>query len=367
VNTEMTDIKNENGCVCFDAECSLWANLARRVGPFLHRDRLGSERVQAEWVKDRLAKSDEELLPEMRLLTGEGRIYGGANALSAIAHHVWWSKPVAAFVPLLLALALGRTLTGWIWTWMTAFALFIGAKWVTVFHYLRPERRAYALLWPGMDVRAFCGDKLVPPPPLREWALAAAKTLFGAAVIFVAVPSTGAEHPLISGWIGMVGMVLLLHFGLFHLLSLLWRALGINARPLMQSPGAATSLGRFWGGSWNTAFTDLMHETLFKPLNRHVGPQAALLLVFIISGVLHEMVLSLPAHGGYGLPMAYFLLQGFALLFERSTIGRKLGLGSGLRGWCFLALVTGVPAFWLFNPVFIHNVILPMLNAIGAT
>ena len=258
--------------------------------------------------------------------------------------------------------------------WTIALALFMGAKWVTAFRFLRsggnaaPGRLlAYALLWPGMDVRAFCADKLVLPPPLREWALAAAKTLFGVAIIFVAVPSTGAAHPLITGWLGMVGIVLLLHFGVFHVLSLVWRALGINARPLMQSPAAATSLSRFWGGSWNTAFTDLMHENIFKPLNRHVGPRAALLLVFVISGVLHEMVLSLPAHGGYGLPTAYFILQGFALLFERSTLGRKLGLGSGLRGWCFLALVTGVPAFWLFNPVFIHNVILPMLHAFGAT
>jgi hypothetical protein len=89
------------------------------------------------------------------------------------------------------------------------------------------------------------------------------------------------------------------------------------------------------GGRWNTAFTDLTHENLFKPLNRHVGPRAALFLVFVIS--------------------------------ERSKVGRKLGLGSGLRGWCFLALITGPPAFWLFNPVFIHNVILPILHAIGTT
>src|SRR5262249_22994346 len=115
------------------------------------------------------------------------------------------------------------------------------------------------------------------------------------------------------------------------------------------------------------AFSDLMHESIFKPLTKSVGPQGALFLVFLISGALHELVISVPARGGYGLPTAYFVLQGVALLFERSKPGRRLGLGSGSKGWWFVALVAGVPAFWLFHPFFIHHVTLPMLHAIGAT
>lgn len=172
---------------------------------------------------------------------------------------------------------------------------------------------------------------------------------------------------MITGWVGMVGVVLLLHFGLFHLLSALWRALGINARPIMRSPAGATSLSGFWGEDWNAAFSDLMHGGVFKPLTKSVGRWGALLLVFLISATLHELVISVPARGGYGLPTAYFVLQGLALLFERSKRGQNLGLGSGVKGWCFVALVAGVPAFWLFHPIFIHHVILPMLHAIGAT
>jgi len=164
-----------------------------------------------------------------------------------------------------------------------------------------------------------------------------------------------------------VGIVLFLHFGLFDLLSLLWRALGINARAIMQSPAAATSLSHFWGGSWNTAFTDLVHENLFKPLTRRAGPRGAVLLVFLISGLLHELVISVPARGGYGLPTVYFAFQGLWLLFEHSKPGQALGLGSGWRGWCIVALIAGLPSLYLFHPPFIHNVILPMLNAIGAT
>jgi hypothetical protein len=54
------------------------------------------------------------------------------------------------------------------------------------------------------------------------------------------------------------------------------------------------------------------------------------------------------------------------MLFERSAAGRRLGLGAGWRGWMFTIFVTAGPAFWLFHPAFVHRVVLPMLQAIGA-
>lgn len=258
--------------------------------------------------------------------------------------------------------------------WLLAFVLFLGAKWLTAWRALPAgagaslkRLLAYTLLWPGMDARAFLGSGGVPRPPDREWTLAGAKTLFGVALIWLGAPPLRATHPLLAGWVAMVGIIFVLHFGLFHLLSLLWRARGVDARPIMQAPAVAASLSAFWGGRWNRAFTDLMHGNFLSPLAKRLGPQRALFVIFLISGLLHEIVISLPARGGYGLPTAYFVLQAFGLRFERSEKGRRLGLGSGWKGRCFVALVAGAPAFWLFHPVFIHNVILPMLSAIGAT
>jgi hypothetical protein len=257
--------------------------------------------------------------------------------------------------------------------WAIALALFLSAKSITLSGLLhshacarRSRLFAYSFLWPGMDARTFCSDGAVTRPRVGEWVLVGAKTLAGVALVWGAVPFAGATRPLVTGWIGMVGIVFLLHFGFFHLLSLLWRSYGVDARPIMQLPAAATSLSRFWGGKWNAAFTDLMRDHCFKPLKRYIGARAALFLVFLISGVLHEMVISLPAHGGYGLPTMYFCTQALGLLFERSKLGRRIGLGSGWKGWCFVALVAGLTAFWLFHPVFVHNVVLPMLHAIGA-
>jgi alginate O-acetyltransferase complex protein AlgI len=89
--------------------------------------------------------------------------------------------------------------------------------------------------------------------------------------------------------------------------------------------------------------------------------------VFAISGVIHELAISFPARGGYGLPFGYFILQGVGVLIERSPVGRALGLAQGWRGWLFMFIFTAAPAYWLFHPTFVHNVILPMLQFIGAT
>jgi hypothetical protein len=278
-----------------------------------------------------------------------------------------------ALVPLCVAFVFRNSLPAWIWMWLVAFALYFAAKWTTLIQFLRSGGRVgprrlltYTLLWPGMDAPAFCGGEPASPTTCREWVFATVKTGLGAAILWLGTRLPGAAHPLIAGWIGMVGIVLLLHFGMFHLLSLIWRWRGYNASPIMQAPLMSTSLSRFWGGNWNTAFSDLMRLNLFKPLVPLIGPRGPILVIFLFSGILHELVISLPARGGYGLPTAYFTLQGLGLFLERSRPGRRVGLGSGWRGWCFVALISGFPAFWLFPPVFIHHVILPMLRAIGA-
>jgi alginate O-acetyltransferase complex protein AlgI len=97
------------------------------------------------------------------------------------------------------------------------------------------------------------------------------------------------------------------------------------------------------------------------------GVRAATLLVFLVSGLIHDFILSVPARGGYGLPTLYFLLQGAGILFEHTRFARRCGLNRGFRGWLFMFLVTAGPVFWLFHPTFLRNVMLPFLNWIGAT
>jgi len=161
----------------------------------------------------------------------------------------------------------------------------------------------------------------------------------------------------------MVGIIMMLHFGTFHLLALALQAAGLNARANMQAPLLATSLADFWGRRWNTAFNVLADRYGFRPLTPRIGPRAALAVVFLGSGLLHEAVITLPARGGYGLPTAYFALQAAGLLIERAPLIRRRPWLKRLFTW----LVLLPPIGCLFPPVFVRNVILPMLEAFGAT
>jgi hypothetical protein len=181
----------------------------------------------------------------------------------------------------------------------------------------------------------------------------------------LAAHATLTINPIANAWVAMFGLTLILHFGAFHLVALVWQRAGVPAKPLMQSPATANSLADFWGARWNTAFNKLVHDLAFRPLARRAGIARATLGVFGISGIIHELAISFPARGGYGLPLSYFLVQGAGVLIERGSFGRALGLGHGIRGWLFVFIFTVGPAYWLFHPTFVQNVILPMLQTIG--
>jgi hypothetical protein len=282
---------------------------------------------------------------------------------------------LALLLLLWLLSGLRTRLPAWGFMWLTALALYAGCKWLTYRQAAAgaasvDRRRAagYLFLWPGMDAKLFLDPRVVPARSHPfHWMIAWMNTLLGMVLIGRIVRMALPAHPLFAGWIGMTGVVFLLHFGLFHLLSLGWRRLGIAATPLMRSPALAGSVNDFWTRRWNTAYHQLAFRFAFRPLRRLVPPSTALVLTFMASGLVHELVISLPSQGGYGLPTLYFLVQALGALAERTDRGRRLGLGCGVRGRLFTLAVTACPAFWLFPPTFIRTVILPMLRAVGAT
>lgn len=255
----------------------------------------------------------------------------------------------------------------WVEMWIVAGAIYAACKLLT---WLRADvegvpwwrHAGYLLAWPGLDAGAFLTRTEPRAPTQREWLGALATTCAGAALCVSAATLT-FERPDVTGWIGMVGLVLLLHFGLFHLLSCGWRRAGVVARPLMDSPLRAASVAEFWGRRWNTAFRDLTHRFFFQPLVPRLGVAGATLAGFIASGLVHDLVVSVPARGGYGGPTGFFAIQGLALLGERSGIGRRLGLGHDLRGRVFTALVLLLPLPALFHPPFVRRIVVPFLQA----
>lgn len=257
--------------------------------------------------------------------------------------------------------------------WGLAFGLYAAGKlftWIElrVAGPVCPKRTlVYLFLWPGMDAPAFFGKpEGFAWPDLRESAAAITRLLLGAGLLWGVARCVPGGHPLLTGWVGMLGMILILHFGVFHLASILWRATGLKAAPLMWRPASATSLADFWGARWNRGFHDLAHRYLFLPLKPKVGTPAAMLATFTVSGLIHEAVISVPAGGGYGWPLGYFILQGLGLLVQRSRWSRRGGWNHGVRGWLFTMAFAAGPAFWLFHPLFVVRVIDPFMHAIHA-
>jgi hypothetical protein len=257
-----------------------------------------------------------------------------------------------------------------------ALAVFFAAKWLSFADFLWSEGAAHArdlqrarvagyfFFWPGMDPRPFFATSpMVARPRTSEWLLAATTFCVGVALVGGAAHYAGTE-PFFAGWVGIAGFLLALHFGSFHLMSLVWRSGGVNAMPIMNAPFASTSLADFWGRRWNLAFRDLAHRFVFRPTRVPFGPATAMLLVFLMSGLAHDAVVSLPVHGGYGGPTLYFLIQAGGMLFERTTFARRRGLGRGVAGWAFAMLVVFGPAPLLFHRPFVERAIVPMLEAL---
>jgi alginate O-acetyltransferase complex protein AlgI len=233
-----------------------------------------------------------------------------------VSPKVHWPKWVALALPLIVLSATPADWPRWGFMWLLAFAIYSACKlitWRANSTYGVPFWRqcAYLVAWPGLDAAAFLhSDPSRPPirPTTQEWAAALAKALLGIMIFWTAQYWISTDSPILLGWAGMVGVVLMLHFGVFHLLSCGWRAVGVNARPLMVAPLKSTSVTEFWSDRWNRAFRDFTHQFMFRPLTRRWGVKAALLIGFFFSGLVHDLVISVPAGAGYGGPTLFFII-----------------------------------------------------------
>jgi hypothetical protein len=286
--------------------------------------------------------------------------------------NLWWRGwgPLVLGPPLVLLLVPAEW-PRWALMWTLAVAIFAGCKWLSwrrapATNAPSWKHAAYLFLSPGLDAASFLGEGAISRCQTKEWFAATGRLALGAILLFGVARMIPLQHGYIMGWTGMIGMILMLHFGLLHLLSCCWRGMGVQARPLMNRPSASTSLSEFWGRRWNTAFRDLTHRFLFRPFTSWFGPRLGMLAGFIFSGVVHDLVISVPAQGGYGGPTVYFAIQGAAAMLERTPFGRRIGLGSGWRGRLFTISVLIVPVGLLFHRPFVAGIIVPFMRAVGA-
>lgn len=204
---------------------------------------------------------------------------------------------------------------------------------------------AWALFWPGMR-----------SSPGKALAGASAFCFRGCACIVLGVGCIVAGHFVWrftgNGWLAapllLAGVSLCLHYGLFGVIAWAW-----GRKPLFRNPFAAASLRDFWGRRWNIAYTEMMQEAVQRPLRKR--PRLATATIFVFSGLLHEVAISLPVMAGFGLPTLYFVLQALAMAGERRLFTPGTALA---RIWTVLWVVVPLPL--VFHPWFVRGVVWPI-------
>ena len=220
-------------------------------------------------------------------------------------------------------------------------------------------------LWPGLDAAAFARRR-EHAVDASKWLAAITKTMIGFGICLVGVPLAAETSEFVRGWTILVGLVMTLHFGLFHLVALVWQSRSRDVRPIMNSPLLATSVNDFWTHRWNLAFRDYASKFLFVPLARSLSPTVAVIVGYLFSGIIHELAISVPAGGGYGLPTAYFLIQAVGILTERRLRRSGIDLTTGFRGRIWAVLIVAPGVLVLFPPPFVTAVAAPLADLINS-
>ncbi len=233
------------------------------------------------------------------------------------------------------------------------------------------RRLAFWLMWPGMRPDVFAGVGRAPASGDRgENRTLLRKGLIGIVSGFVclqgaALLRSGSESasPAVD-WLTMlpalVGLSLMLHFGLFNLIAGFWRGLGFGAYELFRSPLRARSLEEFWGRRWNLAFTEMTAWSVFRPLKHRLGIRIAGCAAFLVSGALHEVAITLPVGMCYGLPTLYFVLQWVGIGVEQRWFAKDKAPTGPRRGWAMLCVIVPLPL--VFPPPFVSGICEPVMR-----
>jgi hypothetical protein len=221
----------------------------------------------------------------------------------------------------------------------------------------------FAGAWIGMRPRLFVGaerESLSGAGALLRRGAMHAVTGF-LLVVLARIAWTGTHSLLLATVLVLPGLSLLVHFGVCNLLAGAWRWRGVACEALFRAPLRSQNLAEFWARRWNLAFSEMTTIAVYRPLVDRIGRGPALMAGFALSGLLHEMAISVPVRAGFGLPLMYFLMHGGLVLVERvlSRAGYPLSGWAG-RAWVMFWVLAPLPI--LFHRPFLAGLIWPLIG-----
>lgn len=218
------------------------------------------------------------------------------------------------------------------------YAEWAGAQKLTLTRY-----GVFALFWFGMDPGSFQTKRMG-----LSW-----KGDVRTGLLLMLVGTLGAWLVWAMEWrqilIMFLPMSLGFHFGALRVLKGGLRAAGFPVRTLFPNVMETRGIGDFWSRRWNVGYSQMMQRLVGRPVEALAGANAGMMAIFVASGILHELAITLPVRSGFGLPTAYFTLHGVLTLLEKRW-GRPLGKIPAL-------IAVMLPLGYLFPPAFQNEVI----------
>ncbi len=225
--------------------------------------------------------------------------------------------PVKEFGPVL---RLAYASLGLIWLIKVSSLLFEGRKFESTLGFF-----CYLFLWPGVSSSGFrvrsskvledTGERF-----LEHWLTFIAGTiLLGSSLYF------GKGRSLYLNYLALLSILLIVHMGLVEVLRDVLKLMGFAPNQMFNRPYMADSLKDFWSFRWNKAFVEMNKVFFVTPFKGLIGGSTLVLLIFIISGILHEIGISYTSGKDYGKPLIYFFIQGIGFLIESKFKLRRVG------------------------------------------
>ncbi|KAK8485987.1 hypothetical protein V6N13_134062 [Hibiscus sabdariffa] len=141
---------------------------------------------------------------------------------------------------------------------------------------------------------------------------------------------------------------------------------GLELEPQFNEPYLATSLQDFWGRRWNLMATGILRPTVYDPVRRIsarvLGPVwvslPAVLAVFVVSGLMHELLFYYWSHVAPSWEVTwFFILHGVATTVEvavKKVVPEKKRLPRAVSWLLTLGFTVGT-TFWLFFPPIVRT------------
>lgn len=219
--------------------------------------------------------------------------------------------------------------------------------------------------WPGMSDKPFATRR---PATMKEVSIFTSSyivMLCGiASALILALVSPNLNDQTV-GILGLFPLFMMIHLGYSGVLTGGLRALGYPVEKLFDRPECSESLRDFWGKRWNRPFVDMNRALIFKGAFAKTSPRLAIFMTFLVSGLLHELGISLPASAGWGWPLLYFAVHGTLVLLESSQVLHFKSWPTALkRLWVWSAILLPLPL--LLHDAFRSALIVPLYRNIAS-